>query len=349
VEDYDYWMRLNAVFRVVHASTPEPLYRYRWHANSLTARARELRIAARVRALMARETRRGRWRARPWRVRVDPELAVPLLRDGRGSPLDGGPKRSDRSPDDKELVIVGARRWIDEGVTAAGGRFVVVCWHREAALAAASGTHVRAEGALHVAFDDATAAALDLWTPRVVRWRAERAEELVAFASACGDDLIAERRCAEGGRAGGAAGDRLPEPWIAPERRLRLRIAPAGAELGLAERIAERARACGLTPVVGSAADGGGTDRGSGAACELAGGIAAVAAGAGPERREALVLPGAAGLGALGTDPATLARVVIASGGEFADQIVRVAAWLAQGGSPAGARGFAPWGGTAGD
>ena len=44
-EDYDYWLRMNALFRITHLGNDEPFYRYRLHEASLTARERELRIA----------------------------------------------------------------------------------------------------------------------------------------------------------------------------------------------------------------------------------------------------------------------------------------------------------------
>ncbi len=44
IEDYDYWMRMNEVFKIIHAKSAEPLYLYRFHDGSLTARDRELKI-----------------------------------------------------------------------------------------------------------------------------------------------------------------------------------------------------------------------------------------------------------------------------------------------------------------
>jgi glycosyltransferase involved in cell wall biosynthesis len=55
LEDYDYWMRLNAVLRLRHTVTSEPIYDYRFHDTSLTARDKELRITARRDALMVFE------------------------------------------------------------------------------------------------------------------------------------------------------------------------------------------------------------------------------------------------------------------------------------------------------
>ena len=66
VEDYDYWMRIGAEFGVRHLGTDQLLYRYRWHDNSLNARARELRLFEVGQELMVHEAERAKWRAQPW-------------------------------------------------------------------------------------------------------------------------------------------------------------------------------------------------------------------------------------------------------------------------------------------
>ena len=57
-EDYDYWLRMNALFRLAHLGRRQPLYRYRLHAASLTAREKELRIAERAGYSLALEAER---------------------------------------------------------------------------------------------------------------------------------------------------------------------------------------------------------------------------------------------------------------------------------------------------
>lgn len=52
LEDYDYWMRVNAVLRLRHTDSLEPVYDYRFHDASLTARDTELGITSRREALM---------------------------------------------------------------------------------------------------------------------------------------------------------------------------------------------------------------------------------------------------------------------------------------------------------
>ena len=61
LEDYDYWMRINRMFRIEHLGTDELLYRYRVHENTLSARARELKIAERAKVLMGYERERAAW------------------------------------------------------------------------------------------------------------------------------------------------------------------------------------------------------------------------------------------------------------------------------------------------
>lgn len=60
-EDYDYWLRMNALFRIAHLGKRVALYAYRLHNESLTARKDELRIAERTRYFLAEEEERRRF------------------------------------------------------------------------------------------------------------------------------------------------------------------------------------------------------------------------------------------------------------------------------------------------
>ena len=60
-EDYDYWMRMNALFRIAHLAKSSVLYSYRLHPGSLTARDKELRIADRARYFTSVEAERRRF------------------------------------------------------------------------------------------------------------------------------------------------------------------------------------------------------------------------------------------------------------------------------------------------
>jgi glycosyltransferase involved in cell wall biosynthesis len=65
-EDYDYWMRMNALFRVGHFGQRRSLYRYRVHRKSLSSRDTELQITQRVRGFMAAEAERREFFAQPF-------------------------------------------------------------------------------------------------------------------------------------------------------------------------------------------------------------------------------------------------------------------------------------------
>ena len=59
IEDYDYWMRINAFFPAGHLGDDELLYRYRVHDNTISARAAEHRILQKAHQLLRREKKRG--------------------------------------------------------------------------------------------------------------------------------------------------------------------------------------------------------------------------------------------------------------------------------------------------
>jgi len=72
VEDYDYWMRINALLTLRHADFAEPEYEYRFHSASLTAQSRELKITQRMHELIAFDDFRRDFYLTPtrWRLRV---------------------------------------------------------------------------------------------------------------------------------------------------------------------------------------------------------------------------------------------------------------------------------------
>ena len=51
-EDYDYWMRVNALLRLKHVDFNSPIYDYRFHQRSLTSKDNELRITSDRKFLM---------------------------------------------------------------------------------------------------------------------------------------------------------------------------------------------------------------------------------------------------------------------------------------------------------
>lgn len=71
LEDYDYWMRVNRLFRLEHLGSDAVLYDYRVHDNTLSAKARELKVLERAKVLMGYERERARWFAAPLTVCAD--------------------------------------------------------------------------------------------------------------------------------------------------------------------------------------------------------------------------------------------------------------------------------------
>ena len=71
VEDYDYWMRINAFFPIAHLGDDSLLYRYRVHNNTLSAKAHEHKILEKAQWLMAYEKERASFYNQPLRYVAD--------------------------------------------------------------------------------------------------------------------------------------------------------------------------------------------------------------------------------------------------------------------------------------
>ena len=71
IEDYDYWMRINAFFVVSHLDAEDVLYRYRVHGNSLSAQMHEYKIHEKATKLMAYEKERARFYRKSLPIYVD--------------------------------------------------------------------------------------------------------------------------------------------------------------------------------------------------------------------------------------------------------------------------------------
>ena len=65
IEDYDYWMRINAFFPIRHLGDDSLLYRYRVHDNTLSAKAHEHKILEKAQRLMAYEKERAAFYEKP--------------------------------------------------------------------------------------------------------------------------------------------------------------------------------------------------------------------------------------------------------------------------------------------
>ncbi|WP_186332181.1 glycosyltransferase [Bordetella genomosp. 13] len=82
IEDYDYWMRINAFFPIRHLEKTAFLYRYRVHDNTLSAQAQEHRILEKVQRLMTYEGERAAFYRQPLSYLVDDESRRWLTRRG---------------------------------------------------------------------------------------------------------------------------------------------------------------------------------------------------------------------------------------------------------------------------
>jgi glycosyltransferase involved in cell wall biosynthesis len=82
VEDYDYWMRINAFFSIAHLGNDSLLYRYRVHDNTLSAKAHEHKILEKVQRLMSYERERAAFYAKPMEYVADTSGRAWLLGQG---------------------------------------------------------------------------------------------------------------------------------------------------------------------------------------------------------------------------------------------------------------------------
>jgi glycosyltransferase involved in cell wall biosynthesis len=109
IEDYDYWMRVNHVFRIEHLGTEETLYQYRVHDRCLSGRAVELKIAERAAALMRTERARHLYYNKPWTVVVDAPMKLRLAgctqTPHRWLDLESDPDTPDRGVGDERKVL----------------------------------------------------------------------------------------------------------------------------------------------------------------------------------------------------------------------------------------------------
>ncbi len=77
LEDYDYWMRMNSLLELRHTDFCEPVYSYRWHDGSLTAKDKELGITKNRYKLMALDDFRRDFYLMPlmWYITYTPDMA----------------------------------------------------------------------------------------------------------------------------------------------------------------------------------------------------------------------------------------------------------------------------------
>jgi glycosyltransferase involved in cell wall biosynthesis len=81
VEDYDYWLRVNALLNLKHADFDAPIYAYRFHSESLTNRKEELEIDRRQERLVIYDGFRRDFYLSPlmWMIEAGPGLFAAQL------------------------------------------------------------------------------------------------------------------------------------------------------------------------------------------------------------------------------------------------------------------------------
>lgn len=110
VEDYDYWMRINAFFPAAHLGTEDLLYRYRVHDNTLSANANEHRILEKVQRLMSYEKERAAFFAKDLAIAADEEAMAWLTHAGmRAGAAVALPAEGDIGALQADLVVVSSR------------------------------------------------------------------------------------------------------------------------------------------------------------------------------------------------------------------------------------------------
>jgi glycosyltransferase involved in cell wall biosynthesis len=132
IEDYDYWMRINAFFRIEHLGSDDLLYRYRVHDNTLSANADRHRIQEKVQALMIYESMRSVFYKLATRYTADQVGSDWLVANGV-SPDDitHAVDVSGLAPDLTDVLVFGAKTIVsDEAPFLRSAKPVVVIFNR---------------------------------------------------------------------------------------------------------------------------------------------------------------------------------------------------------------------------
>lgn len=162
LEDYDYWMRVNRLFSIEHLGSDEVLYQYRVHDNTLSARARELRIAERAKVLMGYERERAQWCDAPTAlVCDDPDAFAAVVGD---EPMRA--RTAAATENGKVLVLASTERL---ATTALDTVYPIACWFDEPEQAHACHAQLRHLPVLAFGRDEATAARLAVYTRTALR------------------------------------------------------------------------------------------------------------------------------------------------------------------------------------
>lgn len=222
IEDYDYWMRLHAEFGIEHLGTDALLYRYRWHDNSLSAKARELRLFELGEQLMEHERQRAFWRAEPWVVHLHESQSWARELDLGSATVVSYPNEGP-AVEGKQVLMIAAEAVPPEGPMGLGGdgqgldgpaMDVVALEWTDPTLVYRFADRLRDPRLLHFAADPDVLEALALFTDQV--FEAKRSRERFELAFSFGNERVCRLRSEK------IEDQALPRVWTAPGRRRRL-------------------------------------------------------------------------------------------------------------------------------
>jgi glycosyltransferase involved in cell wall biosynthesis len=165
LEDYDYWLRINRMFQIEHLASDEVLYRYRVHDNTLSARARELKIQERAKMLMGYERERTAWLQQPFEIQAD-AATLPWLNDCVTAGDTVGDFPSDSSGG-KELLVLSPETLAQMPLTGLPERTSIATWFTSSEQVYRAHQQLAQLPVAAFANDEDTAARLALFTRTV--------------------------------------------------------------------------------------------------------------------------------------------------------------------------------------
>lgn len=181
LEDYDYWMRINRLFQIEHLGKDDTLYRYRVHGNTLSARARELKIQERAKVLMSYERERTGWFDAPMQLLADHETRAWLAHHvAPGDTILELPSEPSAAGDNKVLLTITPKTLADLPLAALPDNISIACWFATSEQAYRAHQQLTQLPVVAFANDADTAARLAVFTRTV--FRGERSQDTLALA-----------------------------------------------------------------------------------------------------------------------------------------------------------------------
>ncbi len=164
LEDYDYWLRLDRLLGLSHLGTREVLYRYRVHDNTLTARARELRLQELAVALLQRERRRAAWFAAPCHIIADAAGTALVQRAGLHCPIEALRATHLPTPPQRALIVCAAAQLAELDLPTLSPAVTVAAHFTAIDEVWRYGMHLHHQGCVAIGDDAAIGARLAVFT-----------------------------------------------------------------------------------------------------------------------------------------------------------------------------------------